>query len=139
MYAVVFCFKRKIFSGDVHTIVQMYLMPAASHNHEPESTSGIYVSWEDHSFSLSLPVLGVISFSCTISKCFFFSVFHTAVCFATCFPVLLKPRGSGCISFQDMDKPWWFCVSQYNGGICNRSFLFVATSLKEHNRTKSTL
>lgn len=72
-------------------------MPAASHSHEPEPTSSICVSWKDHGFSLSLLVFRVISFSCTISKCFLFNVFHTAVCFATCFPILLKPKGSGCV------------------------------------------
>jgi len=117
MYAVALCLKRKIFSGDMHVIVEIHLMPGASHNHEPEPSPGIHFSWKDHGFSLSLG-LGVIIFSYTISNCFFFNVFHRAVCFATCFAVPLKPRGSGCVChFRTWISLGGFCLSVQWGNL----------------------
>lgn len=131
MSAAVFCFKRKVCSGDV----QIHLMPAASHNYGPEPTAGICVNWEDHAFCLSLPVLGVISF-CTNSKCFLFNV-----CFDTCFPAPLKLRGNGSLCHL---RTWISLGAIFVSGNTMGEFatglfvFFVATSWKEYNRTKFT-
>lgn len=68
-----------------------------------------------------------------------FKYFPYSCLFCYRFPVLLKPSRSGCIYHL---RTWislggFSSLSQYNRGICKRSFIFVAASWKEHNRTKS--